>query len=74
MQFKNKVSMALSDWRQFEEDEDVSLAFGHVVFLSEKPNSHKHLYQKSVIEEYAPSYLGKFIISDIRNGDATSHT
>ena len=74
MQFKNKVSMALSDWRQFEEDEDVSLAFGHVVFLSEKPNSHKHVYQKSVIEEYAPSYLGKFIISDIRNGDATSHT
>lgn len=74
MQFKNKVSMALSDWRQFEEDEDVSLAFGHVVFLSEKPNSHKHLYKKSVIEEYAPSYLGKFIISDIRNGDATSHT
>ena len=25
MEFKNKVSMALSDWRQFENDEDVSL-------------------------------------------------
>lgn len=74
MQFKNKVSMSLSDWRQFEEDDDVSLAFGHVVFLSDKPNSHKHKYQKSVIEEYAPSYLGKFIISDIVKGDATSHT
>ena len=33
-----------------------------------------HIYTKEVIEEYAPSYLGKFIISDVRNGDATSHT
>ena len=74
MEFKNKVSMALSDWRQFENDEDVSLAFGHVVFLSTKPNSHMHIYVKEVIEEYAPSYLGKFIISDVRDGDATSHT
>ena len=74
MQFKNKVSMSLSDWRQFENDEDVSLAFGHVVFLSTKENSHKHTYKKEIIEEYAPSYLGKFIVTDIKNGDASSHT
>ena len=74
MQFKNKVKMSLSDWRQFENDDDVSLAYGHVIFLSDKPNSHKHRYEKSVIEEYAPSYLGKFIVSDIKNGEATSHT
>ena len=74
MQFKNKVKMSLSDWRQFEDDENVSLAYGHVIFLSDKPNSHKHRYEKSVIEEYAPSYLGKFIVSDIKNGEATSHT
>ena len=74
MQFKNKVSMALSDWRQFENDEDISLAFGHVIFISTKPNSHRHMYSEEVIEEYAPSYLGKFIVSDIKNGDATSHT
>lgn len=74
MQFKNKVSMALSDWRQFENDEDISLAFGHVTFISTKPNSHRHTYTKEIIEEYAPSYLGKFIISDVKNGDATSHT
>ena len=74
MQFNNKVKMSLSDWRQFENDDDVSLAYGHVIFLSDKPNSHKHRYEKSVIEEYAPSYLGKFIVSDIRNGEATSHT
>lgn len=74
MQFNNKVKMSLSDWRQFENDDDVSLAYGHVIFLSDKPNSHKHRYEKSVIEEYAPSYLGKFIVSDIKNGEATSHT
>jgi hypothetical protein len=66
--------MALSDWRQFENDEDISLAFGHVIFISTKPNSHRHMYSEEVIEEYAPSYLGKFIVSDIKNGDATSHT
>ena len=74
MEFKNKVSMALSDWKQFKDDDDVSLAYGHVVFLSTKPNSHKHIYTQEIIEQYAPSYLGKFIVSDIRNGEATAHT
>lgn len=74
MEFKNKVSMALSDWKQFKDDDDVSLAYGHVVFLSTKPNSHKHIYKQEIIEQYAPSYLGKFIVSDIKNGEATTHT
>lgn len=74
MEFKNKVSMSLSDWKQFKDDDDVSLAYGHVVFLSTKPNSHKHIYTQEIIEQYAPSYLGKFIVSDIKNGEATTHT
>lgn len=76
MQFKNKVSMALSDWRQFEDDENISLAFGNVTFLSTRPNSHKHTYTQEVIEMYAPSYLGQMIVAeyDSLTNDTTSHT
>lgn len=76
MQFKNKVSMALSDWRQFEDDENISLAFGNVTFLSTRPNSHKHTYTREVIEQYAPSYLGQMIVAeyDKFTKDTTTHT
>ena len=76
MEFTNKVKMSLSDWRQFKDDDDVSLAYGHVVFLSTKPNSHKHIYTQEVIEQYAPSYLGKFLVAeyDSITNDTTSHT
>ena len=76
MQFKNKVSMALSDWRQFEDDENISLAFGNITFLSTRPNSHKHTYTREVIEQYAPSYLGQMIVAeyDTFTKDTTTHT
>jgi len=76
LQFKNKVSMALSDWRQFEDDENISLAFGNITFLSTRPNSHKHTYTREVIEQYAPSYLGQMIVAeyDTFTKDTTTHT
>lgn len=76
MQFKNKVSMALSGWRQFEDDEDVSLAYAKVSFLSNKQNSHLHTYSEEVIREYAPSYLGKFVVSEFSkiDNDSLGHT
>ena len=76
MQFKNKVKMSLSDWRQFENDEDVSLAYANVTFLSTRPNSHIHTYTEEVIREYAPSYLGKFVVAeyDSITNDTTTHT
>lgn len=76
MEFKNKVRMSLSDWRQFQDDEDVSLAYARVSFLSNRPNTHKHVYSEEVIKEYAPSYLGKFIVTefDQTTQDASTHT
>lgn len=76
MQFKNKVKMSLSDWRQFEDDENVSLAYANVTFLSTRPNSHIHTYTEEVIREYAPSYLGKFVVAeyDSITNDTTTHT
>jgi hypothetical protein len=68
--------MALSDWRQFEDDENISLAFGNITFLSTRPNSHKHTYTREVIEQYAPSYLGQMIVAeyDTFTKDTTTHT
>ena len=76
MQFKNKVKMSLNDWRQFEDDENISLAFGNVTFLSTRPNSHLHVYTESVIRQYAPSYLGQMIVAeyDSMTNDTTTHT
>lgn len=76
MQFKNKVKMSLSDWRQFENDDDVSLAYANITFLSTRPNSHIHTYTEEVIREYAPSYLGKFVVAeyDSITNDVTTHT
>ena len=76
MQFNNKVKMSLNDWRQFEDDENISLAFGNVTFLSTRPNSHLHVYTESVIRQYAPSYLGQMIVAeyDSITNDTTTHT
>ena len=76
MEFTNKVKMSLNDWRQFKDDENISLAFGNVTFLSTKPNSHKHLYSEDVIRQYAPSYLGQMIVAeyDSMTNDTTTHT
>ena len=76
MQFKNKVSMALSDWGKFENDEDYEFAFGTIDFLSNKRNSHSHIYSEEVIKEYAPSVINKWVIADYSEieGDVTSHT
>lgn len=76
MEFNHKVQMSIDDWREFADDEDVSLAYGKVTFLSTKPNSHHHVYSEKVLKEYAPTYLGKFIVTDYDKytGDSQGHT
>ena len=76
MKFKQKVKMAIEDYVNYVEDEDVSIAVAKVTFLSTKPNSHRHVFTEEVIREYAPTYLGKYIVAeyDEENDDATTHT
>lgn len=75
MEFNSKVEYSIEDWRKYQDDEDISLAIGRVVFLSDKPNSHHHVYSIDVIKEYAPTFLGKFVVSkyDDFTQDATTH-
>lgn len=76
MEFNQKVKMSINNWRDFQDEEDVSLAYGKVTFLSTKPNSHKHFYSEEVLKTYAPSYLGKFVVTefDKLSGDVSTHT
>lgn len=76
MDFKNKVTMAIEDWRDFYDDENISIAIGKVTFLSTAPNSHKHIYSEEVLQEYAPTYLGKFLVAEYNDtiGDVLTHT
>lgn len=75
MEFKHKVEMALEDWQAYKEDTDISTALAHVIFLSTKPNTHKHIYTENVIKQYAPTYLGKFVVSGYSDFtmDSTTH-
>ena len=76
MDFKNKETMSLSAWKKFENDEDYEFAFGTIDFLSNKSNSHSHIYSEEVIKEYAPSVINKWVVADYSEieGDVTSHT
>lgn len=69
------VQMSIDDWKQYENDEDVSIALAKVEFLSDAPNSHRHIYTLDVIKKYADTYLGKFVVSkwDKITQDAGTH-
>lgn len=74
MEFKHKAKMAIEDFRKYIDDEDYEFAYATVDFLSNKPNSHLHKYSESVIKQYAPSVLGKWVIGEYDGCDMTSHT
>lgn len=74
MEFKHKSKMAIEDFRKYVDDEDYEFAYAIVDFLSNKPNSHLHKYSESVIKQYAPSVLGKWVIGEYDGCDMTSHT
>lgn len=74
--FNNKVSMAIEDWYNVQNDDgDYEFAYGTVDFLSTRPNSHKHIFTEDVIKEYAPSVINKWVIAyyDDLTGDVTTH-
>ncbi len=74
--FNNKVTMAIEDWYNVQNDDgDYEFAYGTVDFLSTRPNSHKHIFTEDVIKEYAPSVINKWVIAyyDESQGDVTTH-
>lgn len=74
MDFKDKVQMSISDFRNYLDEDDYEFSYGTIDFLSTKPNSHKLNFSEDVIKEYAPSVLGKWVIGEEINGDMSTHT
>lgn len=74
MKFENKAKMSIEDFRQYIDDEDYEFAYGTIDFISNKANSHRHIYTEEVIKECAPSILGKWIVGEYQNGDMSTHT
>lgn len=76
MEYQNRVTMSIKDWLNYADDDNIEFAFGKVDFLSNKPNSHKHIYSEEVIKEYAPTVLGKWVVAEYNKytSDATTHT
>lgn len=76
MEFQDRVTMSISNWTEYINDDDIEFAFGNADFLSNRPNSHKHIYSEEVIKEYAPTVLGKWVVAEYNKytSDATTHT
>lgn len=57
-----------------EDYSDDEFAVARVGFLSTRPNSHELVISEDVLRESAPSVLGKWMVCEIKFGDATTHT
>lgn len=53
---------------------DDEFAVARVGYLSTRPNSHELVISEDVLRESAPSVLGKWMVCEIRFGDAGTHS
>lgn len=58
----------------FSDYDENEYAVARLRFLSDRPNSHGIIISKEVLREYASTALGAWVIADIRNDDASTHT
>lgn len=57
--------LSLEDFSKFAKDDDPSLAIADTCFLSTRPNSHGLDISETVLREYAPTILGKFLVGNM---------
>lgn len=58
----------------FEDYDSDEFAIARLGFLSTRPNSHGLVISEDVLRECASSVLGKWVVAEMKNGDATTHT
>lgn len=75
MELDSLVTMSVSSWTNYVDDEDIEMAVGKVEFLSTRPNTHNHKYSEDVIKRDAHTVLGKFVVAkyDKWENDAQGH-
>lgn len=59
---------------EFSDYADDEFAIAKVGFLSTRPNAHGLIISEDVLRECAPSALGKWMVAEIKFGDADTHT
>lgn len=71
------INFAVEDIQQiqFEDYNEDEYAIARVNFLSDKPNSHGLVISREVLQEYAPTVLGKWMVAKMNmlGTDAESH-
>ena len=72
---EKNIKMSLEDYPRFVNDNDPELAIAKSLFLSTRPNSHGFIISDEVLQKYAPTILGKFLIGNLNifETDVMSH-
>lgn len=71
---KNVILEEQSDIREFVEYDTDKSAIAKICVLSTAPNSHGLIIPEEVLRRDIGSIRGNFLVADIKNGDATTHT
>lgn len=59
---------------KFDDYDSNEFAIARMGFLSTRPNSHHLEISEEVLRACAPTVLGKWVVAEMQNGDATTHT
>lgn len=72
----NTKKFSINDIHLFVDDESVDFAIAKLYFMSDGNNSHKNPISLEVLEKYANTVLGKFVIAEYNryDNDTTTHT
>lgn len=72
---EENIKMSLEDYPRFVNDNDPELAIAKALFLSTRPNSHGFNLSEDVLQKYASTILGKFLVGNLNifETDVMSH-
>ncbi len=66
--------LSISDINFVDTENSSEFFYAEIWLIGAKNNSHHNPISEEVLMKYGNSALGKWVVSDIRNGEATSHT
>ena len=67
-------NFSISDIDFVDTENSSDFFYAEIWLIGAKNNSHRNPITEEVLMKYGDTALGKWIVSDIRNGEATSHT
>ena len=72
---EENIKLSLEDYPRFVNDDDPELGIARALYMSTRPNSHKFHLSEEVLQKYAPTILGKFLVGNLNifESDVMSH-